>query len=95
MRSRSLSTLLTCLVVSAPLALTACTGDATPEDKQVVAVLLAGGPGARWAEVDQPVITEGLEAQCPDCTVLVETGDGSAQTQARQFAGALDEGNFT
>jgi D-xylose transport system substrate-binding protein len=64
----------------------------TLTDETRIAFLLASTNSVRWQEQDEPAFAARVEALCPGCVYESVNAEGDADTQARQFEAALEDG---
>lgn len=77
--------------VVATLGLAGCT-ETEKADPTMVALLVADRSADRWSEVDEPAFISGLEADCPECEVVVRNADNDPKQQRSQLAAVLAAG---
>lgn len=77
------------LTLAAPI-LAAC--EQEPEDRDVVALLVADGGSDRWRGQDLPAFSDALDSECPECVVLIRDAEGDPARQQRQLTDVLDSG---
>lgn len=71
-------------------ALAAC--EQEPEDRDVIAVLVADADSDRWRGQDLPAFSDAVEAECADCVVLTRNAQGDPAAQLLQLTDVLESG---